>query len=170
MASGDAVVEILHDMPTATLFASLGVVLGTSTPVERIPVWQFDPATVEYMDFLCRMNEKYAGGGITLTFYWISAQTTNAVVWSAAFRRIEDDAEDLDTTAQTYDYNNAGAATSASAIGELSVDTLTFTNGADMDSVAAGELFILRVRRVATDGGDTMTGDASLLAVVGKET
>lgn len=169
MASGAPVVQIIKEMLPAANFARPGLVTGGSTPAERIPVWLFSPTTIEYIDFLCQLVG-YSGGGITLTFIWSSGATTGNVVWSAAFRRLQDDAEDVDTS-QTYDYNNATADATASASREQAYTTLTFTNGADMDSVADGEFFILRVRRVATDGGDTMdSNDAELWAVGRKET
>jgi len=39
-----------------------------------------------------------------------------------------------------------------------------------MDSLAAGESFVLRVRRKADDAADNMTGDAELHAVMVTET
>lgn len=169
MASGTIVGSIRKIMQPATLFPQPIIVAGGSTPAERVQAFAFDPAAIEYLDFLCHLNG-YAGGGITLTFIWSSGATTGNVVWSAAFRRLADDAEDIDT-AQTYDYNNASADATASASREQAYTTLVFTDGADMDSVANNEWFILRVRRVATDAGDTLnSNDAELWDVVIKET
>jgi hypothetical protein len=97
-----------------------------------------------------------------------SSATSGVCRWGAAIRRLNDDAEDLDS-AHTYDYNDTDD-TAASASGELSYPTIAFTDGADMDSLADGETFILRVRRNASHANDTMTGDAELLMPVGKET
>ena len=169
MASGANVIKIHKVMFPSANAAAPGLVTGGSTPAERIPVWLFDPSTIEYLDFLCELNG-YAGGGITLTYLWSSGATSGNVVWSAAFRRLQDDAEDIDTS-QTYDYNNASADATASASREQAYTTLTFTDGADMDSVANGEFFVLRIRRVATDGGDTLnSNDAELWTISGKET
>ena len=143
--------------------------VGTSTPVENIPVLDFDDTTVEYMDFYCEMPSHYAGGGVTLVIKWSAAQNTNNGAWAAAFRDVPDDAEDLDTTAFTYDYNQTADLTPASAVGEVAYDTLTFTDGADMDSVVAGEYFILRVKRPAPSG-TKITGDCSIHSIVVKET
>ena len=144
--------------------------VGTSSPVENIPVLDFDDTAIEYADFYCAMPSNYAAGGVTITFVWSAAATTNTAILSAAFRRVQDDAEDLDTTVHTYDYNNTAALTPPSVVGEVAYDTLAFTDGADMDSVAATEYFILRVRRVPTDGSDTLVGDLSLHSIVIKET
>lgn len=173
MASGDVLIQLtpLDNSPPATLYATLDTVTGASTPAESIPVLDFDGAAqTEYADFYCLMPRNYAGGGVTLTFIWSASSASNTAVWSAAFRRVADDAEDLDTTAQTYDYNTTGALTPPSAVGEVAYDTLTFTDGADMDSVAAGEYFILRVKRIYDDANDTLAGDISLHAIEIKET
>lgn len=161
---------VLHKaMPPATLGAQIGVVSGASTPVEQVLVWDFDASTVEYMDFLARL-EGYNGGGLTFTFIWLSdAATTGDCIWSIGIRRINDDGEDLNTTAHTYDYNNV-TDTTASAAGEVSMPTLAFTDGSDMDSWADGEWAIVRVRRFASDAADTLAGDARLLSISGAET
>ena len=172
MASGNTLFVLFpqDSVPPAATFATLDTMVGTSTPAEAIPVLDFDDTTAEFIDFYCLMPRAYAGGGLTITIIWSGAANTNAVVWAAALRRVQDDAEDLDTTAQTYDYNSASAATAPSAVGEVSYDAITFTDGADMDSVAVGEYFILRVKRLPADAGDTMVGDASIHAVEVKET
>lgn len=156
--------------PTGTSYATQDIMVGASSPAESIPVLDFDGAGgVEYADFYGYFPAHYAGGGITLVIVWSSAQTTNNTVWQAAFRAIVDDAEDLDTTAFTYDYNTV-TATSPSALGEVSYDSITFTDGADMDSLAVGEAFILRIKRDSTNASDTMTLDASIHEIVMKET
>lgn len=168
MASGDNVVIVERIMQPATLFAQLGVRAGGSTPVEGVMHYAFDAATIEYLDFLCRLHG-YDGGGLTFTLPWMAASATSGVCrWGVAIRRIQDDAEDLDAS-HSYDYNDVDD-TAASAAGELSYPTVTFTNGADMDSWAEGELAIVRVRRNASHANDSMTGDAQLLTLIGSET
>lgn len=168
MASGAHVVKVIQAMPPATLFAPDNVRAGGSTPAEATTFWAFDAATIWYMDFKCRL-EGYGGGGLTFTLPWMAASaTTNVTRWGIAIRRIADDAEDLDTS-HTYDFNDIDD-TCASATGELSYPTITFTNGADMDSWADGEMAIVRVRREASHANDTMAGDAQLLVPLGKET
>jgi hypothetical protein len=173
MASGDTLIILtpLDNVPPATLFATFDTMVGTSTPVESIPVLDFDDTTQEYADFYCVMPRNYAGGGVTVTIGYSAAETSTDVVnWECAFRRVQDDAEDLDTTAQTYDYNET-IDTAPSDVGEVAYATITFTNGADMDSVAVGEYFILRVTRDPTpESGTDVTGDASLHFIEIKET
>lgn len=167
MASGTPV-QILDIYYPATLFAQMIVRQGGSTPAERVRVHAFDAATNEYVDFLCRL-QGYAGGGLTFTLAWSATSATSGVCrWAIAVRRIQDDAEDIDAS-HTYDFNEVDA-TAASASGEVAYDTIAFTNGADMDSWATGELAIVRVQRNAAHANDTMTGDAELWALVAAET
>lgn len=171
MASGNIVGQIGDIVQPTTAFATFDTRTGASTPTENVPLYDFDDSTAEYLDIYCRL-ESYAGGGLTITLDWSATTATSGdVIWGAAIRRIADDAEDMDV-AHTYDFNDASADTAASASGERSRASITFTNGADMDSLADGETFILRIRRNAAAGGDTMTGDAELWAwsIVIKET
>lgn len=169
MASGEPVVSTGNYIPTVTLGAAIGEITGGATPAERQIIYAFDASTVEYIDIPCFLRG-YDGGGLTLTLVWSAASATSGnVIWSAAIRRFQDDAEDLDT-AHTYDYNNASADAAPSALNENSYITITFTNGADMDSWANGEYAIIRIRRFASDAGDTMAGDAYLWSVTGVET
>ena len=173
MASGDTLLILTPQdyVPPATIYATLDFMVGTSTPAENIPVLDFDDTTQEYADFYLAMPAAYSGGGITLTVVFSAAETsTDVIAWQAAFRRVADDAEDLDTTAHTYQYNEV-IATAPSVVGEVAYDDITFTNGADMDSVVAGDYFILRVTRDPTpSSGTDVTGDGSLHALIMKET
>jgi hypothetical protein len=171
MASGNTLLVLTarDGIPTATAYAAHAIFAGAATPAEGVPVLAFDSATDESVDFVCVMPRHYGGGGVTLTLYWASTQTSNACVWGAAFRAVPDDAEDVNTTAHSYDFNSV-TATTASAAGEFAYDAITFTDGADMDSVAAGEMFILRIRRDADNGSDNLTGDAYLAAIEIRET
>lgn len=169
MASGQVVGQILDIMPPAANFAAPARRAGGSTPAERVLIWQFDAGTIEYLDYKIWLRN-YAGGGLTVTLVWSAASaTTGNVIWGAAFRRLEDDNEDIDTS-QTYDYNDTSGVAAPSASGEVSYDSITFTSGADMDSLADGEIAILRIRRNASSGSDTMTGDAELWGVQIRET
>lgn len=168
MASGKPIIDVIREMPPATLFATWDVRPGGSSPVEALQVLDFDATAIEYMDFLCRLSEDYAGGGLTLTLAWMATSATSgAVRWEAAVRRLVDDAEDIDG-AHTYDFNGV-TATTASATGEQAYDAITFTDGADMDSWAAGEYAIVRIRRDPTNGGDDLVGDSELIGWSGRE-
>lgn len=167
MASGQIMTLIEMPSPT-TSFAPLSVRTGGSSPAENMPCWLFDQSAIEYKDFWVYLSN-YGGGGLTLTIPWAAVSATTGVVrWSAALRAIPDDTEDVDV-AQTYDFNDTDA-TTATASGELAYDTVTFTNGADMDSIANNQVGILRIRRNASHANDTLVGDAQMTMPILRET
>lgn len=160
MASGENVGFGLMPMPPGSNPATFDT-RASATSVENFPIYDFDDTTIEYMDFYGFLYG-YDGGGLTVKFPWTATSATSSnVIWGAAFRRIQEDAEDIDLS-QTYDYNDASAQAPGSASGEQVMATITFTNGADMDSLADTEPFVLRIRRNASSGSDTMAGDAEL--------
>lgn len=168
MASGDAVVQILKVMPPGSSAATMDTRPGGSNPTEQVQVWDFDAAADEYMDFMCKL-EGYDGGGLTFTLPWsASAAVVNETRWGVAIRRVADDAEDIDNV-HAYDFNEVDD-TAPSASGELSYPTIAFTDGADMDSWAEGEIAIVRVTRNADHANDDMAGDAELWDIFGLET
>jgi len=128
----------------------------------------FDGAADEHADFFVVVPRNYASGGFTLTLVWSANGSSQAVVWDAAFRRY-DTSEDIDSAAHTYDYNSA-TATSNATQGVPTYTTIAFTDGADADSIAVGEMAILRIRRDADNASDTSTVDAYLHSWELKET
>lgn len=170
MASGQVVGFIYQTVPPATVYATPGRRAGGSSPNENIPVWFFDGTVqTEYLDFYGQMTSSYGGGGITLQIKWSATSVTSGSArWEAAFRRVADDAEDLDVS-QSYDYNSV-TSTTTNVAGEVKYATITFTDGADMDNVVANDMFILRVRRVFDDVADTIAEDCQLHYVVIQET
>jgi hypothetical protein len=168
MASGDAVVQLLRFMPPGSDQATLDTRPGGSTPTEQVIVHDFDASASEYLDFLCKL-EGYSGGGLTFTvFYSMSSATSNQVRWEMAIRRIADDAEDIDSS-HSYAFNGVSD-TVPSASGEISMPTIAFTDGSDMDSWSEGELAIVRIYRDHDHADDTATGDAELWGIAGLET
>lgn len=164
MASGNSLLYFgpQHGIPPATSYAQQDAIAGTSTPAESIPVLAFDSAASEHIDFRGKLPQHYAGGGLTLVLCYSAGTTTGGVRWEAGFRAFEDDAEDLDTTAHTYDTNGVSDTTLPSAVGEVNYVNITFTDGADMDSVGAGDEFILRVYRDHDHADDTAASDLFL--------
>ncbi len=172
MASGNTLLWFtpMSACGPASTAAQQDIISGTSTPAEAIPVMAFDTSTVEYADFRGKMPQHYAGGGITVVVCSSAGTATGGVVFEIAFRSFEDDTVDLDTTAKTYDYNTLVISTLASAIGEVTYDNLTFTDGADMDSVGAGDEFLMRVRRATGNASDTASTDAYIHGIEIRET
>jgi len=168
MASGDVVVSILEDMPPATSYATMDTRAGGSTPAESVSVYDFDASASEYMDFKALLAG-YDGGGITFHVAWTSTSGTSSNTrWEIAIHRLSDDADDIDT-AHTYDFNGVSAP-APSAAGEVVYDTVAFTDGADMDSWADGEIAVVRIYRDHDHADDGMTGDAELVALWATET
>ena len=172
MASGDTLLIINPNnaTPPASLAGRLDTIAGGSTPAETIPCIAFATGSSEYMDF-CNlvMPVNYAGGGITVVLaYSMASATSGGVRLELAFRRINDDAE-VQTAAHSYDYNGV-TDTVPSAAGEVSYPVITFTDGADIDSLAVGELFHLRYYRDHDNVGDDAAGDQLLQSIHIKET
>ena len=165
MASGDTLVVFManNNEPPSASFATLDTRAGASD-AEHL-VLDFDAASDESSEFGAVMPRNYsATTGLTVTIGWMASSATSGdCVWDVSFKSVSDDADDLDT--KEFAAVNSVAATAASASGEVQYSAVTFTDGADMDSVAAGEYFRMRITRDANNGSDTMSGDAELLFV-----
>ena len=114
----------------------------------------------------------YAGGGLTVQTWWaFTSATSGSLRVQAAIERMDVSALDLDETGAFAAFQSAGG-TAPGTSGQVISVTVTFTSGAQMDSLAAGELFRLKIRRDAdgTSGTDDITTDAELVAVLVKET
>jgi len=164
MSSGDTLVP--YGAAAAQMLSS-----NSSTPTPRADtlLYAFDDTTDESIDFVCIMPRSYSGGGVTVSLVWsATTATTGDVVWDFAFKSFSDDADDIDT--KSFATAQAVTDTTASASGECVYSEITFTDGAQMDSTAAGEIFHVRVTRDADNVSDTMTGDAQLWGFEIRET
>lgn len=147
--------------PPATNFATLDARNGH-------PVLDFDTTTQEAAIFSGVLPLGYAGNGLTVEVFWAATSaTTGTVGWDVAFERIDASSLDIDAdsfaTAQTIT-----AVTVPGTSGQVIKSSVAISNGANIDSLAAGEAFRVRVRRDVAN--DTATGDAELLRVVVRET
>jgi hypothetical protein len=130
------------------------------------PVLSFNDTTAQSAVFTLVMPNDYSGAGITVTLYWAGATATSGnVMWQATLEAVAAGSQDTDSdgfaTAQAF----AAAAANASS-GVLTKSSLSVSNGANMDSIAAGDLFRLKITRDASNASDTMTGDAQLMRVM----
>lgn len=173
MASGDTLLifTALNNEPPDADFATMDTILTTSTdePDDYIPVLDFDPgATQEYASFGAHMPRHYDGGGLTVTIIWTSEATSGDVKWDAAFKALADTTNLLSST---YAAVNTVTTTTDGTARDINTSEITFTDGADMDSVAAGEYFRLLITRDSADAADTMnSNDAELISVEIRET
>jgi hypothetical protein len=132
------------------------------------PCLDFDTTTGETAYWSDVLPRNYAGGGITVyVHYAASTATTGTIGWLIAFERIGDGSQDVDADGFASD-NTLTAVTVPATSGHVDIANVAVTNGANMDSIAVGELFRLRVTRDVAN--DSATGDAEIYAVELKET
>lgn len=162
MASGDSLIIFtpLQNEPPASNYATLDL-------RNYHPVLDFDGGTNETAIFSGVMPRHYAGSGITVNIHWASDGTANDVDWDVGWERIGDSQQDIDSDGFATVNSTDGTSVPGTS-GNVEITAITFTNGADMDSVAVGEGFRLKVTRDAAN--DTSTDDVQLLFIEIKET
>ena len=163
MAAGDLLcdISVLENVPPSSNYA---------TPDSRNQhrVLDFDASTNESAVFTRVMPDHYDGGGVTVYIHYsMSSATSDTVDWDVAFERIGDQQLDIDSDSFAA-VNSVDNTTVPGDSGDVDIASVAFTDGADMDSVAAGELFRIKVTRDASS--DDAAGDAELHRVVIKET
>ncbi len=163
MASGDTLLTFhpFNNEPPAANYATLDL-------RNLHPVLDFDKTTNESAIFSAIMPRNYAGGGVT-TYIHFSVDTVevNTVDWDVSFERIGDGVLDVDGDSFAA-VNSVDNTTVPGTTGLVDIVSIAFTNGADMDSVAVGELFRLKITRDATS--DDADNDAELHAIEIQET
>ena len=148
----------LANEPPASGFATIDLRNGH-------PVLDFDASAAEVAQFTGELPATYAGGAdVDVDLQWCATSATSgAVVWQASLERLgtatDIDADSFGTTV------SAGAVTVPGTSGQSLVTTITLSGAGELDSIAAGERFRLRLERLATDAADTATGDAELMSV-----
>ena len=164
MASGDTLI-IFHpynNEPPAANYATLDT-------RNQHPVLDFDVTTNESAVFSAIMPRNYAGGGVTVYIHMTDTNDTNAAhksYWDISFER--DTAQDLDS--DSFAAVQSGNISPNGTSGIPVVLSIAFTDGAQMDSIAVGELFRMKVTRDADNVSDDWELDAELLIVEIKET
>ena len=163
MASQDSLMIFMpaHNEPPSSDYATLD-------NRNSHPVLDFDGDTNESAVFSAIMPRHYADGGVTVYIHFcMTGDTSGDIDWDACFERIGDSHLDIDGDSFAA-ANSVDNTTVPATSGLVDIVSIAFTNGADMDSVAIGEAFRLKITRDAAS--DTSTGDAELLAVEIKET
>jgi hypothetical protein len=156
MASGDALAEwtaVGGELP-ATSSAAYNFVNNQA-------VLDFDPTNDEGVYFSGILPNHYGGGGLSLLMIWtsVSAVAGDCVFTVSVERQAVGHAVGTDSFATA----NSITVTAPGVAGNLVYSTITFTSGAQMDSLAINERFRLLVTRDANAGGDTMAGDMRLI-------
>jgi hypothetical protein len=145
-----------------TAFPGLVQANGTTIPVFG---YAFDAATEEALFFRFRASD-YTSGDVTVTLDWYAdTASSGAVVWGAQLAAITPDIDTQDVETDALPTTTNVTDTHLGPTGQrLHRASITLT-GAALDTLAANDHAVLRIARVATDGADTMTGDAVLLYV-----
>lgn len=97
----------------------------------------------------------------------MSTATTGTCGWDVSFERIGDGSQDIDSdgfaSAQTIT-----AVTVPGTSGNVDIVNVAVTDGANMDSIAVGEVFRVRLRRDVAN--DSAAGDAEFKGLELRET
>jgi hypothetical protein len=158
------------------LFSTLGNEPPASNPAtpdlrNSHPVLDFDGSTDEEAVFSGVLSNDYGGGGLTIDTFWaFTSATSGSLRVQTAIERI--DASSLDIDADSFASFNSAGGTAPGTSGHVIKVTVTHASGAEMDSLAAGELFRLKIRRDAdgTSGTDDIATDAELVYATVRET
>jgi len=163
MASGDTLLIFgpLNSEPPATSAARLDL-------RNQHPVLDFSDVVSDGAVFTAILPHAYSGGGLTIFIHFtMSSAVSGDVLWQACIERI---GEVLDIDSDSFAAWQEKVETVAGTCGIAAIAEISFADGSQMDSVAAGETFRLKIRREGIDASDTASGDAELLAVEIKET
>lgn len=126
------------------------------------PVWAYNDTTDQSIIFTDRLPDAYTGGGLYLDIYWMAATATSGdCIWNGSIERVGLATQDTDS--DSFATAQATTTTAPGTSGHVAKTRITFSSGANMDSLAAGEVFRAKVTRNASGGGDTMSGNAQLL-------
>jgi hypothetical protein len=162
MATGNTLLQFtpLQNEPPTSTFA----VFDTRN---NHPILAFDDTTSWAAIFTAVVPRNYAGGGITVYIHWAAVATSGTVGWLVSFERIGAAQQDIDSDGFAS-ANTVTAATVDATSGNVSITNVAVSNGANMDSIAVGETFRIKIARDVAN--DTAVGNAQLIAVELKET
>lgn len=125
------------------------------------PHLEFDQSTDEACNFTDVLSRHYDNGGLTINVWFsVSGVTTGNVAWEIAIERIADGVQDIDSDGFAA-VQTSGAVAVPSTDGYVTVAAVTFANGSEMDSLAAGELYRIKINR-DTGIGSNAAADAEL--------
>lgn len=148
-------------IPASTNGAQHKVVDGTNFPVRSLA---FDAATDETVFFNLGKLASYGSGNLTLDVEWYADTASSGdVIWGAAIAAITPNTDTQDVETKGFATANTATDTHLGTTGQR-VHTVAITIS-NLDSVAADDDVWLRFYRDAAAGGDTMTGDALVIAL-----
>ena len=142
-------------------FPQLKKISGTNFPV---PGLYYDASAAENA-FWYFVANNYGSGNLTLRIYWYADTASSGdVIWGAQIAAITPNTDTQDVETKSFATANTATDSHLGTTGqrEHSVD-ITISN---LDSLAADDYVCLKIYRDAAAGGDTMTGDAILVAAL----
>ena len=162
MASGDTLLVFTPQCnePPASNFA-------TFDTRNQHPVLDFAISEIGILSSV--MPRHYGGGGLTnYLHYAMTSAVANDVKLETYLERIGDQQQDIDNDGFAA-AQNTGDITVPGTSGNVDIMSTTHANGAEMDNIAVGEGFRLKVRRIAVAGTDA-SGELELRFIEIKET
>jgi hypothetical protein len=124
------------------------------------PVLDFDAATSEAAIFSSTLPLSYGGAGLAVEIgYSMTSATSGTCGWTVEFERIGDGQQDVDSDGFAAP-QTVTAVTVPGTSGHVDVVSVNVSNGANIDSIAAGEQFRIRIKRDVAN--DDAAGDAEL--------
>lgn len=134
---------------------------GTNFPVSGLA---FDTTTQEACFFRTKAIN-YGSGNLTLDLDWYAdTATSGGVVFEVAIAAITPDADTQDIETKAFATAQQASDTHLGTTGQrVHKMSIAITN---LDSIAADDELVIRLRRVPADGSDTMTGDAIVIGLV----
>lgn len=157
---------ILPDGSSGNAAPGISRIQGTETnPKKHLLGLAFDPSTSEHAYWTFRMPTNYASGGVVnLLWQTNDVGAGEECVWAGKLIAVT--ATDADTP---QEHANTTETTATSGVNTTEANRLisaaiTLSAGS-LDSVAAGDLVTLMIRRAVADAADDLTSDAVLLAV-----
>jgi hypothetical protein len=156
MATGQSLFSITASdyMPPSTI-AAVPATRNTTNPLK---VLEFVDTIKTVAIFLCVMPRTYsAATGITARLLWSSAATSGNAKWDIEIDKVIDGTTDI--TADSFDtVNTVTVATTATAnVGDY--DDIAIVD-ANLDGVAGGDTFRLKLSRDAADAADTINSNS----------
>ncbi|GAI80242.1 unnamed protein product [marine sediment metagenome] len=162
MASGDTLLVFTpqcNEPPTAN-FATFDV-------RNQHPVLDFALNAIGI--FSSVMPRHYGGGGVTVYLHYaMTSAVADDIKLETSFEQIGDQQQDIDDDGFAA-AQNTGDITVPGTSGNVDIIPSTHTDGEQMDSIAVGEGFRLKVKRIAV-AGDDASGDLELRFIEIKET
>ena len=132
----------------------------TATNKVMLRTLDCDAATNEYAQFSVRMPKSWNEGSVTARFLWSNASGTGNVVWALQAVALSDD-DVLDAAFGTAQTVTDGVTASGDLMQTAETGAVTIAG-----TPAAEDWVVFQVYRVASDGADTLAGDARLHGVM----